>query len=102
MKLDGSSHEKTTFVNADEATFADLGGVDCSVSRLPTKNRYLLGDAMGLTDAAARALGVVFSIGDGVNEEVAAQRTADIHCEVQDGKLYLVNPAIGGTQLIIR
>ena len=102
VKLDGQSYETVAFANADEATFADLDGVDCSVSRLPTKSRYLLGDAMGLTDTAARALDVSFTVGDGVDEERAARCTADIHCEVQGGKLYLVNPAGGGFHMIIR
>ena len=102
VKLDGQSYETVAFANADEATFADLDGVDCSVARLPTKSRYLLGDAMGLTDAAARALDIAFTIGDDVDEERAARCTADVHCEVQGDKLYLVNPAAGGFQVIIR
>ena len=102
MKLDGSAYETVAFTNADVATFADLDGVDCAVARLPTKSRYLLGDAMGLTDAAARALDIAFTIGDDVDEERAARCTADVHCEVQGDKLYLVNPAAGGFQVIIR
>ena len=53
-------------------------------------------------DAAARALDISFTVGDGVDEERAARCTADIHCEVQGGKLYLVNPAGGGFHMIIR
>ena len=101
VKIDGPAHETAAYANADEATFAGLGGVECSIRRLGTRNTYLLGDAMGLTDAAARALAVSFSIGDGVDEEAAARRTEQIHCEVRDGRLYLVDPAIGGTCLII-
>ncbi|MBR1587645.1 MAG: hypothetical protein IJ658_04885, partial [Kiritimatiellae bacterium] len=102
VKLDGAAHETAAYANADAATFAELGGVDCTVARLPSKNRYLLGDAMGLTDAAARSLDVSFAIDDGVDEAAAARQAEHIHCEVQDGKLYLVNPVAGGTCLIVR
>ena len=102
VKLNGSAYETVAFTNADVATFADLDGVDCTVTRLPTKGRYLLGDAMGLTDATARALDIDFTISDGVDEERAARYTADVHCEVQGDKLYLVNPGAGTFQIIIR
>ena len=102
VKLNGSAYETVAFTNADVATFADLDGVDCTVARLPTKGRYLLGDAMGLTDAAARALDIDFTISDGVSEDAAARCTADVHCEVQGDKLYLVNPVAGTFQIIIR
>ena len=76
--------------------------MDCSIRRLGTKSRYLLGDAMGLTDEAARALDIAFTIGDGVSEDAAARRTAQVHCEVQGDKLYLVDPSAGGMYMILR
>ena len=102
VTIDGATHETAAYADADEATFADLGGVECRIRRPGTKSRYLLGDAMGLTDEAARALGISFTIDDGVDEDAAARYVEQAHCEVQDGKLYIVNPSIGGMRLFIR
>ena len=87
--------ENVKFADADANTLVGLKNLKVTFGGKPTKGRYELSDALGLT---AETVGDVTLT---VTDEAGNDYADTISLTVEDGKLRLANSAIRGMTIII-